>query len=139
MLLKKEFRERAHLEEYQDVLNSLIDEILNSNCLLSICDTCITSLIEQSVDNSKQDHIRISLKNIEKPIHVIWSILHEFGHHESGKPNGTERSIEREQEAWERGLKKLQEFPELKSEEGDYRQYWGKKMESYIQYNNFKK
>ena len=135
-MLKKEFVERGKLIEYQGVVDVLIDQILDSRCLLSICDICDTSRIEQNMDGTQLNHIRISLKNIEKPIHIIWCMLHEYGHHLSGKPTGNEKSIAHEQEAWDNGLLVLQTFSLLKQEEANYIEFSKINLQTYIEHNN---
>lgn len=131
-LLKKEFYTKGNLIDYKDVIEILIDKILDSNCLISACDTCETSGITETKDITKKNHIRISFKyKREKPLHLIWDILHEFGHHLSGHPNGLEKSLERERLAWDYGKKILSGYPTLKENEQDYEEYRDNCLKSY--------
>lgn len=98
--LIKEISHKGNLGEFEPTLERIIQMIHASDCSLSCCYICENSRIEQAIDNSFKSHIRISFKRVkDKPIHIIWDIFHEFGHHLSGKPNGMERTVERESQA----------------------------------------
>jgi hypothetical protein len=127
-----EFCKKGNLFQFKSVLGEIISSIFESNCSIYCCDTCETSSIEQSKDGTYQTRIRISFKRPkEKSIHYIWDILHEFGHHLSGLPNGIERTIERESKAWELGLIQLRKYPELIEHEHDYIRYQKNCLKTY--------
>lgn len=108
----------------ENTVGEILLSIYDSECSISCCDTCETSSFEQAIDGSSKTHIRIGFKRAkEKPIHYIWDMLHEFGHHLSGLPNGTERSIERECHAWDLGLEQLKKYPELVEHVDNYKKY----------------
>lgn len=122
--LKREFCHKGSLTQFENVVGKILVSIFESDCSISCCDTCETSSIEQATDGTFKTRIRIGFKRPkEKSIHYIWDILHEFGHHLSGLPNGTERSIERESKAWDLGLEQLRKYPELIEHEDDYTKY----------------
>lgn len=122
--LKREICQKGNLSQYEGTIEKIIQSIHNSECLISCCDTCENSSIEQAVDGSFKNHIRIGFKRAkEKPVHYIWDILHEFGHHLSGLPNGEEKSVNRESLAWELGLEQLKKYPELIEHINDFENY----------------
>jgi hypothetical protein len=135
--LIKAFCAKGKLNDYKEEVEHLIVKILDSNCLISDCDTCETSLIEQSKETNVKNHIRISFKyEKEKPIHIIWDILHEYGHHLSGHPDELEKSIEREKEAWDLGQKIIATYPKLIIEQKDYENYRDKCLKTYSKNNS---
>jgi len=122
--LKREICHKGNLLEYEGTIEKILQSIHFSDCSISCCDTCENSSIEQAIDGSFKTHIRIGFKRAkEKPIHYIWDILHEFGHHLSGLPKGKERSVDRETLAWELGLEQLKKYPELIEQVSDYENY----------------
>lgn len=130
--LKREISKRGNLIKFESVIEKLINEIIDSGCKISCCDICDTSKIEQSIDGTIKNHIRISFKDKkEKPIHLIWDILHEFGHHLSGKPNGKEKSYSRESLAWDYGFDTLIKISELKDYQDDFENYKEKCLLTY--------
>ena len=123
-MLKREICHKGNLSQFENTVGKILVSIFESDCSISCCDTCGTSSIEQATDGTFKTQIRIGFKRQkEKPIHYLWDILHEFGHHLSGLPNDTERSIERESEAWDLGLEQLRKYPELFDYEDNYKKY----------------
>ena len=135
--LKNKFCKEGKLLDYKEEIEQLIDRIVNSNCIISDCDTCEHSSISQPNDLKEKNHIRISFKYPQiRPIRLIWDVLHEFGHHLSGHPNGQEMSVPRERQAWDIGQGILNEHPRLKQEEKDYEEYRDICLEDYIELNS---
>lgn len=133
LMLKLEICKKGKLSEFENVLEGLIDSILESDCLISCCDICETSSIEQFKNGNFKSMIKIGFKNSrDKPVHIIWEILHEFGHHLSGLPNGKEKSYERELQAWDFGLLELKKYAELLVLEDDYMEYKKSCLSSYV-------
>jgi len=68
------------------------------------------------------DHIVIGFACPPKePLHWIWTILHEFGHHLSGKPTREEAvSVPRERLAWVKAEEELQRYPDLLAHRADF-------------------
>lgn len=122
--LKREICHKGDLAQYENTIEEILHSIYDAECSISCCDSCENSSIEQAMDCSFKTHIRIGFKGAkEKPIHYLWDILHEFGHHLSGLPNGKEKSVERENQAWEFGLQQLNKYPELFEQMKDFEKY----------------
>jgi hypothetical protein len=122
--LKREICHKGNLSQFENVVGEILVSIFESNCSISCCDTCDTSSIEQAKDGTFKTRIRIGFRRPkEKSIHYIWDILHEFGHHLSGLPNGEERSLERESKAWELGFEELKKYTVLLEHKEDYQKY----------------
>lgn len=135
--LKREICYKGNLSQYEDTIEKILQSIHNSECSISCCDTCENSSIEQAIDGSFKTHIRIGFKRAkEKPIHYIWDILHEFGHHLSGLPNGKERSVGRETLAWELGFEQLKKYPELIEQVKDFENYKENCLRTYRKKNS---
>ncbi len=130
--LKAELITKGQLYGFEEIIEKLIRTISDANCDISCCDICTNSSIEQSTDDSNKPHIRIGFKTSrKKPIHVIWDILHEFGHFLSGKANGKESKLFREIAAWDLGMKHLQCYPKLIIYLDDYKDYRDNCLRSY--------
>lgn len=122
--LNKEICHKSGLTGYEETIEKILKFIFESNCTISCCDTCTTSSIEQSKNAEFKSRIKIGFKKPkEKPIHFIWDILHEFGHHLSGLPNGKEKTLDREKEAWHFGLIELEKYSQLIEHKSDYLMY----------------
>jgi hypothetical protein len=131
--LKREIVQNGNLIEFETAIGDIIQNIIESNCDISCDYTCENSRISQSIDNSFKSHIWLGFKNIkEKPNQIIWDILHEYGHHLSGKADGKEKTRERERVAWDLGLKQLSCFPELTGYVDNYKSYRDKCLKTYI-------
>ena len=111
---KNEICQNGNLTDYEKIIDFIIKEINLHDCNISCCYNFDTSRIEQSkINGHKKSHIRISLKNKrEKPIHIIFDMLHEFGHFLSGVPIKNTIDINREIIAWDFALKVLRKIPE---------------------------
>jgi len=130
--LKREIILKGKLNGFEETLEKLLQTIFDAGCDISCCDICENSSIEQSIDDFLKPHIRIGFKTArENSIHIIWDILHEFGHHLSGKADGEEKTLERERVAWDLGLKQLFCFPELTGYVDNYKNYRDKCLKTY--------
>jgi len=110
--LSKEICQNGELQDYSIVIEFLIEYIYSKGCRISCNYQTEGSSIEHSMQGEYLTHIRIGMKNrSDKPLTIIWDILHEFGHHLSGKPNATGEKIIREIEAWDIAYKELFNFP----------------------------
>ena len=72
------------------------------------------------------DFCDIVLKiNKVEPLKMIWDILNEYGHHQSGPPVKTEDEykLEREVLAWKFADEHLKLYPELEKHKDDYAKY----------------
>lgn len=122
--IKCEFIRVGNLTQYENTIERILQSIFDTDCEISCCYICENSSIEQTIDNSRKPHIRIGFKRPkEKPIHIIWDILHEFGHFLSGLPIGKGGTPEREIQAWDIGFEQLKKYPELVDQIDDYKKY----------------
>ena len=125
-----EFCEKGRLENYRDILIDIFQKIDKQNCKISA-----RYDIEQSSYSNCQ--IRISLKNNkQEPIHILWIIFHEFGHHCSGTMNLTDRNNVskrklREQLAWDFARKMIMDYPTLINQISNFEAYQKKCLASY--------
>lgn len=70
------------LESYRIVLEEILIRIHNNGCRVSTrYDVDFSNFWE---DLEKGNRIQVSLRKVEKPLDIIWKLLHEFGHHLSG-------------------------------------------------------
>lgn len=131
-ILRKEICDKANLWEFSKTIEKLIERIQKSGCEIFCSDIHEFSSLTQDLEGDNKSYIRLGLKNRKKyPIHVIWDILHEFGHHLSGKPNGNEKSVKREEKAWELGLEQLKQLPELTGHLDNYKLYQKNCLKTY--------
>ena len=55
---------------------------------------------------------RVSLKDVDEPMNIVWRLLHEYGHFLSGQIQLNDRMIDREERAWQYA-DDLKEYPDL--------------------------
>ena len=129
-----EFCANGYLENFKQVIVAIFKEINTENCQISA-----------RYDENKSSHIfsgekcriQITLQNVyEEPIEVIWTILHEFGHHLSGKADKYRKhdflyTIEREKLAWKLARFKAIAHPLLLKQIDSFDRYSEKCIESY--------
>jgi len=135
--LLNEICNTAGLNDYRDTVNEILNEIHSSNCNISCRYDKVGSNIEQYL-NHENPRIRISMVSIKEPLHVIWAILHEFGHFKSGKPNG-EEPIDREMLAWEIAEKDLKRYPDLLKEKDSFYRHKDYCIATYLRGEEFKR
>lgn len=111
-MLIEEFIAKGKLGDFRQPVSRLISKIWDTPlCTISCCDVCERSL--NRYQDGEGSFIQIAFKNRQgEPIHIIWDILHEYGHHLSGPPNG-EPLWNREVAAWEYAAEELKQYPEL--------------------------
>ncbi|MCW3102443.1 MAG: hypothetical protein JWO09_883 [Bacteroidetes bacterium] len=120
----------GRLQKYSQEVSLIINKIHDQGCFLS------PHYISQQSWFSYEDsvpRIRLSLVNKE-PLHVIWDILHEFGHFLSGKTEIQGPDYKREILAWEWAQKELILYPSLQSLMKDFEEYREGCLESYKKY-----
>lgn len=123
---KREFLTKTKLVGYDQTLFAIIDRILDDDCRISCDDTGPCSRCVQRIDDKGiPDHIYIAFSySRERPLHFIWEILHEFGHHLSGKPGpGEDGSVVREELAWDYAGKEILQYPQLIEQKMDFLSY----------------
>lgn len=105
------------LTEFRAVINNLVENVYASDFTLSCRYDCKQSSIEWT-----KRHIRISLK--KDSLKIIWDILHELGHLQSGERiNSKTININREINAWNNALIELKKYPELLDNVGQFKDY----------------
>ncbi len=131
-----EFCKKGELYDYRDILLKIFEDIVKKGCWIYPVEIFGDEKSSHQI-NGTCCHIEISLKSNQysNPLDIIWTILHEFGHHLSGLPNGKEKSIERERQAWDLGQKILNEFPKLKVKEKDFENFRDTCLINYKKYN----
>lgn len=111
-----EFCVKGSLHEYRDVLLAIFRRITEAGCQICSREDCSISNHDFEADKCQ---IRISLLKVyEDPLEIIWTILHEFGHHLSGRIDRAKLDdpifrMAREQEAWERARIEVLIYPVL--------------------------
>jgi hypothetical protein len=115
--------------DYQAEITLIVQAIIGEGC--EICCNYVNdcSRLEQTLDDTRPNRIWISVRKVRAtPIHIVWDIMHEFGHHRSGRPEREEvedpvRRLRREEIAWDKALKQLEDFPTLKLGMADFLDY----------------
>ena len=110
-----EFCSEGNLEHYREELRVIFDMIELGGCNIS------SRTDEHSSQHSFSKEgcmIRVSLKSCyDDPLDIIWTILHEYGHHLSGMSAvgrlSREHKLDRERKAWDHAEKLLPQFPRL--------------------------
>jgi Zn-dependent peptidase ImmA (M78 family) len=64
--------------------------------------------------------IRLNVKDVEAPFNVFWDLLHEYGHHLSGKRQEEDQTLAREEFAWKHADVLVRQCPDLLLRMGDY-------------------
>jgi hypothetical protein len=115
--------------DYLVEVTMLVQRIVQGGCNIA-CDyinNCSRHV--EPLEDGQPCLIRISVhKARTKPIHIIWDIMHEFGHLLSGKPEKGEvedpcKRLKREELAWVKAEVQLDDFPTLKVEIADFLAY----------------
>jgi hypothetical protein len=131
---KKEFLAKTKLVGYNDTLFAIIDRVLDHNCKISCDDIAnVSRCVPDGNDPNKPDHIWIAFGRLrEHPLHFVWEILHEFGHHLSGRPKpGEDGTVPREELAWEYASIELQRYPDLAAQREHFVGYRERCLNSY--------
>ncbi|WP_298152237.1 hypothetical protein [Flavobacterium sp.] len=129
----REFCIEGNLGQYRNELEIIFNLIEAAGCRIS---SRTDEHSSQHVFEKDGCRIRISLqKKYENPLDIIWTILHEFGHHLSGKssvPKFTkEQKIEREILAWKIAEKYIIDQPRLFTEIRGFMEFKKKCLKSY--------
>ena len=64
--------------------------------------------------------ICLNVKDVEAPFNVFWDLLHEFGHHLSGKRQEEDQTLALEEMARKHADALVQEYPDLLLRMDDY-------------------
>lgn len=96
--LLDEICETAHLQSYRATLSEIVAKIEEDGCWVYTDHYGTESVYTSPLDCAPI--IRLSLVGIDKPLWVIWRLLHEYGHHLSGRRQLNDTDIMREELAW---------------------------------------
>ena len=106
---------KGNLEQYRQIVKELFDFINKHGCRIATQYHRPTSTLDWSPPTGPI--IRLNPEVHSEPLHVIWILLHEFGHFLSGKPQtphlNNQQRWERELLAWEHADQQLNKFPVL--------------------------
>lgn len=120
-LLLQEIVQVGKLEDYNTELDEIVKCIKQNGCEISTTYIEDRSCLVSSKTSSNKNRIRLSLKEPRShPLDLIWDLLHEFGHHQSGPKQDTDDTIEREELAWELAEIELAKYPRLLQEVGNF-------------------
>jgi hypothetical protein len=137
--LINEFCAKGNLEKYRTVLVKLFKEIFNAGC--SISARYDSSKCSHSKD-PKSCRIMISLLPglHKKPEHIIWTILHEFGHHFSplavDDKHDINKIIESEERAWVWASHKVRQISEFNEMLDDFNSCKEQYLRTYYHHRN---
>ena len=125
------------LLEYKPELELIVAEIYRHDCGI-VCEKHATSSwIAATPHNKNRSLIHIALKNREKPIDIIWSMLHEFGHvlqDVKELPLAKSDSVlehAREKDAWDKAEMEMNKYSNLVLLTDDFHSYRDKQLNSY--------
>jgi len=120
---------KGNAPQYLGEVTKLVQAIIDDKCEIACDYSSDRSRCQQSFDDETPSKIWISVRKVRaKPIHLVWDIMHEFGHHQSGKPERGEvedpvRRLIREELAWDKAEALLQDYSTLKMELADFLSY----------------
>ena len=113
---------------YRSVLERIIIRIEKDGCIV----TTRYDMKSSSYDtNIESDIIRVSLKDVEEPLNIIWRLLHEYGHYLSGRAKVGDQKMQREDLAWKHADTLVREYPELLPRIDDYERCKEQDLNSY--------
>jgi len=109
--LINELCRKAQLEHYRSVLSKIVAMIEDNGCNVCTSDIAVESVY--SVTEGQTPVIRVGLFKLDKPLWVIFRMLHEYGHHLSGPKQEDDTPVYREELAWKHAETLLPQYPEL--------------------------
>lgn len=133
-----EFCDLGNLEDYREVIAQIFKEIEADGCKIA---ARTDGVVSQHEHNANDCIMRISLvkDHYTKPIEIIWTILHEFGHHQDPlrkeDENDSERRLQSEEKAWSWAESKLDDFKELLAEKDSFLNFKQKCLHTYSRFN----
>ncbi len=125
-LLLDEFCTNGYLYNYRSTLEIIFRQVLNDGCNISTRYDSHQSCHSKNCDNGRC-RIWISLvpKRYNRPEDIIWTILHEFGHHfaplSKEDENNIDKRIQNEEGAWDWAEQKVYTIDELKNQIDKFR------------------
>ena len=121
------------LEDYRNTLEDILVLIHNDGCRVSTRYDVVYSNIGENLEYGR--YIQVSLKNVSKPLDIIWKLLHEYGHYLSGVKESKDFTIEREVLAWDNAEKMVMTYPDLVAKIWDFNQCKMECLDSYRRMN----
>lgn len=130
-----EFCDAGGLEEYREEVELIFAKIYEKECRISsqVYDTqCKHEFFPDGC------LIRISFKKpFDKVEEMIWTILHEFGHHLSGRipmcdQEDKSKIVAREKEAWRLARLEVLRYPRLAAQMADFDRYAAELIAGYV-------
>ena len=137
--LVEEICAKAKLElPYRGLLEQIITRVEAGGCDVMTREDGKPSSYDPYTD--RPPIIRLNLKDVETPFKIFWDLLHEYGHHLSGKRQPEDQDMARETLAWKHADLLVHEYPDLllrmdeyeRSKEHDlntYRAYFPRKKQ----------
>lgn len=133
-----EFCLRGNLESYRQVLTSIFQRILSEGCNIA----AFYTNDQTKHSDAKPCIIKIRLSYNQssdlyaQPEEIIWSILHEFGHHLDGKPDSDQMMnphyvFEREKQAWKYAESEIDRYEDLRNHIGAFNTFKEKNLQTY--------
>ena len=111
--------ELGNLEKYKDVIAQLCNVIEHNGCEIA----CHTKNMSSAMQFEEQPLIKLAVNNQQKPIRIIWDLVHEYGHFLCGAPKEGEAELQREEQAWRHARKMVLKSPKLMPFLMDFKQY----------------
>lgn len=131
--LVEEICAKAKLDvAYHATLAQLITRIEAGGCDVMTREDGIPSSYYPCTD--RPPIIRVNVKNVETPFNVFWDLLHEYGHHLSGKRQAEDESLEREELAWQKADALIGQYPDLVLRSDEYERWKEHDINTYRAY-----
>lgn len=130
----REFCDAGGLKEYEDEVQLIFARIYEEGCRIASRYDDAACVHEFHPDTCL---IRISFnKPFPEPVEMIWTILHEFGHHLAGRIPVSDKKdkakvIAREREAWELARFEVLRYSRLTERIGNFDRYAAGLVEGY--------
>ncbi len=107
------------LQSYNESIGLIVRKILEVGARITVWETS-----EKSEYSPHEKRIFLGVKNRAEALHIVWSLLHEFGHHidEIGKfGNKNDVEMGRERRAWAYADIEVKNYSDLMSEITSYK------------------
>jgi hypothetical protein len=118
-MILNEICAKGNLSEYREEVGEIISKIEHTGFRVSCWDNSV-----QSVTEWGSKLVRVGMKdNTGSKFHVIWDMLHEYGHVVDGQPTSQNPDYDREFSAWENARHTLIEIPRLMEFKDEFEAY----------------
>jgi len=131
--LVEEICAKAKLDvAYHATLVQLITRIEAGGCDVMTREDGIPSSYEPYFD--RRSIIRLNVKDVEAPFNIFWDLLHEYGHHLSGKRQPEDHDLAREELAWQHADTLILDYSDLVIRKEDYELRRQRDLDTYRDY-----